>query len=151
MLRELLGQLGLEAWPKTSGSKGMQVYVPLNTPTSYEHTKPFAHAIAQLLERREPKLIVSEMNKASAAGACSSTGARTRATRPPCASTRCARVSARRRRRRCSWEEVEAVTASRDPDELAFTSDQVLDRVAEHGDLFAPVLEREQELPQLAA
>ena len=45
------------------------------------------------------------------------------------------------------WEEVEAVTESRDPDDLAFTSDEVLERVAEHGDLFAPVLELEQELP----
>jgi bifunctional non-homologous end joining protein LigD len=151
MLRELLGQLGLEAWPKTSGSKGMQVYVPLNTPTSYERTKPFAHAIAQLLERREPKLIVSEMNKAKRGGRVFVDWSQNSRHK----TTVCVYSLRARERPTAStpllWEEVEAVTASRDPDELAFTSDQVLDRVAEHGDLFAPVLEREQELPQLAA
>ena len=45
------------------------------------------------------------------------------------------------------WEEVEAVLESGDPEELAFTSDAVLARVAEHGDLFRPVIELEQELP----
>ena len=78
---------------------------------------------------------------------CSSTGARTTSTRRRCASTRCARASARRSRRRSTWDEVEAVLRSRDPDELAFTSDEVLARVDEHGDGFAPVLELEQELP----
>jgi bifunctional non-homologous end joining protein LigD len=64
-LRMVFDHLGLQAFPKTSGSKGMQVYVPLNTPgVTYRETSPFAHAIAQLLERRDPKLVVSEMNKA---------------------------------------------------------------------------------------
>jgi len=149
MLRELLGQLGLEAWPKSSGSKGMQVYVPLNTPTSYGRTKPFAHAVAQLLERRNPKLVVSEMKKTLRRGRVfvdwsQNTRHKTtvcvyslRARERPTASTP------------LMWEEVEAVLGSRDPDELAFTSDEVLARVAEHGDLFAPVLEREQEIPEL--
>jgi bifunctional non-homologous end joining protein LigD len=150
MLRELLGQLGLEAWPKTSGSKGMQVYVPLNTPTSYDQTKPFAHAIAQLLERRAPKLIVSEMTKVKRGGRVFVDWSQNsrhkttvcvyslRARELPTASTP------------LLWDEVEAVTESRAPADLAFTSGQVLDRVAEHGDLFAPVLEREQELPKVA-
>ena len=46
-----------------------------------------------------------------------------------------------------TWDEVEDVVRSRDPDDLAFTSGEVLDRVAEHGDRFAPVLELRQELP----
>jgi bifunctional non-homologous end joining protein LigD len=150
-LRELLGQLGLEAWAKTSGSKGMQVYVPLNTPTTYDQTKPFAHAIAQLLERREPRLIVSEMTKAKRGGRVFvdwSQNSRHKTT--VCVYSLRARdrptVSTPLR-----WDEVEAVTESRDPDELAFTSDAALERVAAHGDLFAPVVEREQTLPKLAA
>ncbi|MGH2967595.1 MAG: non-homologous end-joining DNA ligase, partial [Solirubrobacteraceae bacterium] len=62
-LREVFDHFGLAAFPKTSGSKGMQIYVPLNTPTTYERTKPFALAIAQLLERRRPELVVSDMKK----------------------------------------------------------------------------------------
>ena len=62
-LREAFDHLGLEAFPKTSGSKGMQVYVPLNTPTTYDETKPFARALAQVLERRHPKLVLSDMSK----------------------------------------------------------------------------------------
>ena len=62
-LRELFGDLGLECFPKTSGSKGLQVYVPLNTEVTYEQTKPFARAVAQLLEREEPDQVVSQMAK----------------------------------------------------------------------------------------
>jgi bifunctional non-homologous end joining protein LigD len=150
MLRELLARLGLEAWPKSSGSKGMQVYVPLNTPTSYDQTKPFAHAIAQLLERREPKLVVSEMAKAKRGGRVFvdwSQNTRHKTT---------VNVYSLRARERPTvstplrWEEVEAATESRDPEDLAFTSDEVLGRVAEHGDLFAPVLSLQQELPAVA-
>src|SRR3954454_447178 len=62
-LRVALDAIGLQAFPKTSGSKGMQVYVPLNTPASYDRTKPFARALAQVLERAEPDLVVSDMKK----------------------------------------------------------------------------------------
>ena len=62
-LRELLDELGLESFAKTSGSKGLQVYVPLNTPVTYDETKPFAHALAQLLEKQHPELVVSNMKK----------------------------------------------------------------------------------------
>ncbi len=51
-LRDIFLHFGLKSFPKTSGSKGLQVYVPLHTPTSYDETKPFAHALARLLERR---------------------------------------------------------------------------------------------------
>ncbi len=62
-LRELFGELGLECFPKHSGSKGIQVYVPLNTEITYERTKPFARAVAQALERAEPELVVSRQRK----------------------------------------------------------------------------------------
>src|SRR5690606_10774375 len=64
MLQELFAQLGIQIFPKTSGSKGMQVEVPLNVPITYEETKPFAKAIALLTESQHPKRVVSRMEKA---------------------------------------------------------------------------------------
>ena len=63
-VRDIFDHFGLQSFPKTSGSKGLQVYVPLNTPTSYDQTKPFAHAVARLLEHEHPDLVVSDMKKA---------------------------------------------------------------------------------------
>jgi bifunctional non-homologous end joining protein LigD len=149
-LRAALEHLGLQAFAKTSGSKGMQVYVPLNTPASYEQTKPFARALAQVLERTDPDLVVSDMKKSLRGGKVlvdwsqndehkTTVGVYSlRARERPTVSTP------------ITWDEVEGVRASRDPDELVFTSDQVLARIAEHGDLFAGVATLEQTLPRLA-
>src|SRR5437588_6813113 len=63
-IREILDHFGLQTFAKTSGSKGLQIYVPLNTKTSYEETKPFAHALARVMEQEHPDLIVSDMKKA---------------------------------------------------------------------------------------
>src|SRR5215472_15196055 len=63
-VQEIFAQFGLQAFAKTSGSKGLQIYVPLNTAVTYEQTKPFARAIARLLEERHPSLVVSDMKKA---------------------------------------------------------------------------------------
>jgi bifunctional non-homologous end joining protein LigD len=148
-LREAFEHLGLEGFPKTSGSKGMQVYVPLNLPTTYDTTKRFALAIAQLLERRRPDLVVSDMKKSLRAGKVFVDWSQNdehkttvaayslRAKDHPTVSTP------------LRWEEVEAVVESGEPGDLAFTSADVLERVAEHGDLFAPVETLEQALPEL--
>ena len=148
-LREVFAHFGLQGFPKTSGSKGMQVYVPLNVPTGYRETKRFSQAIAQLLERRHPELVVSEMRKDRRAGKVFVDWSQNdehkttvaayslRAKEQPTVSTP------------LRWEEVEAVTESEDPDELVFTSADVLERVAADGDLFAPVEELRQELPDL--
>jgi bifunctional non-homologous end joining protein LigD len=148
-LREAFEHLGLEGFPKTSGSKGMQVYVPLNVPTSYAQTKGFSQAIAQLLERRHPELVVSEMRKDRRSGKVFVDWSQNDEHK-----TTVAAYSLRARERPTVstpllWDEVEAVAASGDPDELVFTSADVLERVAEHGDLFAPVETLEQELPAL--
>jgi bifunctional non-homologous end joining protein LigD len=146
-LRDAFDHFGLVAFPKTSGSKGMQLYVPLNTPTTYEATKPFAQGIAQVLERRHPDLIVSEMRKDKRPGKVFIDWSQNDEHK----TTVCVYSLRARDRPTVStpleWDEVEAVLESRDPDDLAFTSDEVLARVAEHGDLFAPVLELEQRLP----
>ena len=146
-LRMIFEHLGMQAFPKTSGSKGMQVYVPLNTPTSYGVTRPFARGLAELLERRRRDLVVSEMKKSVRGGkvfvdwsqnASFKTTVNVyslRARPQPTVSTP------------LRWEEVEAVTESRDPDDLVFTAPEVVERVAEHGDLFAGVVELHQTLP----
>jgi len=146
-LRAVFAHIGMEAFPKTSGSKGMQVYVPLNTPVTYERTRAFSHGIAQLLERRLGGLVVSDMKKELRKGKVLVDWSQNaqhkttvcayslRALPQPTVSTP------------LTWEEVEAVTESRDPDDLVFTSADLLERVAEDGDCFAPVLELEQTLP----
>jgi bifunctional non-homologous end joining protein LigD len=146
-LRMIFEHLGMEAFPKTSGSKGMQVYVPLNTPTSYDETSPFARGLAQLLERRNPSLVVSDMKKTLRKGRVLvdwSQNSRHKTTVCVYSLRALARPTVSTP---LTWDEVEAVTESRDPDDLVFTSADVLERVAEHGDLFAGVLELRQELP----
>jgi bifunctional non-homologous end joining protein LigD len=64
LLKGALGESGLEAWPKVSGSKGMQVYAPLNTPVTYGETGPFAHSLAERLEASHPDLVISNMARA---------------------------------------------------------------------------------------
>jgi len=148
-LRDLLEPLGLEGFIKTSGSKGLQVYFPLNTETSYSETKPFALAVAQLLERRHPELVVSSMRKDLRAGKVFVDWSQNdqhkttvsvyslRARERPTVSTPMA------------WDEVEAALEADEGDRLVFEWEEVLERVAERGDLFAPVTERRQELPEL--
>jgi bifunctional non-homologous end joining protein LigD len=148
-LREALEHLGLEGFCKTSGSKGMQLYVPLNTPTGYVHTKPFAHQLAMVLERAHPELVVSDMRKELRPGRVLIDWSQNDLHK----TTVCVYSLRAKAQPTCStplaWEEVEAVTRSRDPEDLVFTTADVLERVAAHGDLFEPVLSLEQRLPPL--
>jgi bifunctional non-homologous end joining protein LigD len=147
-LQGLFENLGLSTFPKTSGSKGLQVYLPLNDPqVTFAATKPFARAVAELLEAAEPELVVSRMTKARRAGKVlidwsqNDPGKTTicayslRATERPTVSTPVA------------WEEVAEALAAGEPSALAFEAADVLARVAERGDLFAPVLSLVQRLP----
>ena len=127
----------------------MQVCVPLNVPATYKQTKGFAQAVAQLLERRAPDAVVSEMAKEKRRGRVFVDWSQNDEHK-----TTVAAYSLRAKERPTvstplRWEEVEAVLESGDPDDLVFTSADVLERVAEHGDLFAGVEELEQELPAL--
>jgi bifunctional non-homologous end joining protein LigD len=147
-LRMVFDHLGMQAFPKTSGSKGMQVYVPLNTPTSYAVTRPFARGLAELLERRRRDLVVSEMKKSVRGGKVFvdwSQNASFKTTVNVYSLRAMARPTVSTPLR---WDEVEAVTESRDPADLVFTSADVLERVAEHGDLFGPVAELRQTVPE---
>jgi bifunctional non-homologous end joining protein LigD len=149
-LRELFAHFDVEAFPKTSGSKGLQVYVPLNSPKArYEQTKPFAKAIAQLLEKQTPDLVVSKMKKVERKGMVFVDWSQNHPTK-----TTVAVYSLRARDRPTvstplDWEEVERAAERDDAASLIFEADDVLKRVDAKGDLFAPVLELEQDLPKL--
>src|SRR4051812_24085628 len=149
-LRDIFKDLKLESFPKTSGSKGMQLYVPLNTPSaSYDQTKPFAKALAELLEKQHPRNVVSSMKKELRPGKVLIDWSQNdehkttvnvyslRAKARPTVSTP------------LSWDEVEGILDSGDPDSAVFDSDDVLERVDEQGDLFEPVLKLKQKLPKL--
>jgi bifunctional non-homologous end joining protein LigD len=149
-LRELLAQLDLECFAKTSGSKGMQLYVPLNTKVSYEQTRPFAQALAQIVAKQTPESVLAKMGKKTDRSGKVLIDWYQNNERK----TTIAVYSLRARERpTCStplaWEEVEATAESGEGSELVFEAGEVLERIAQHGDLFAPVLELEQELPEL--
>jgi bifunctional non-homologous end joining protein LigD len=148
-LRDLFGHFGVECFPKTSGSKGLQVYVPLNDRDSYDRTKPFAKAIAQLLEKQTPDLVVSKMKKVERRGKVFVDWSQNHQRK-----TTIAVYSLRARERPTAstpvtWEEVEAAAGAGDGSGLVFEASEVLDRIERHGDLFAPVLELKQALPEL--
>ena len=147
-VRELFENLGLESFAKSSGSKGLQVYVPLNTAVGYEQTKSFARAVAQALERAEPKLVVSRQKKELRKGKVLVDWSQNDR-----AKTTVAVYSLRCRERPwvstpLRWEEVEALAADGDPESVRFEAAAALERIDAHGDLFAPVLELEQKLPE---
>jgi bifunctional non-homologous end joining protein LigD len=143
-IRHVLDGFGLQGFPKTSGSKGLQVYVPLNTSHTHEQASAFALAVAQLLERASPDHVVSNMKKSLRKGRVFvdwSQNSRHKTT--------VAVYSLRARPRPTvstpvSWDEVDAAAGGQG---LAFEATDVLERVAEVGDLFAPTLTLRQSLP----
>lgn len=144
-LREIFEHFGLQSFPKTSGSKGLQVYVPLNTSVTYDDTKTFAQALARLLEQQHPEHVVAEMKKEIRGGKVFIDWSQNdehkttvcvyslRAREKPTVSTP------------LTWEEVEQTWKSRKPS--AFETADVLKRCEKYGDLFAPVLQLQQALP----
>jgi bifunctional non-homologous end joining protein LigD len=149
VLHGLFGQLGLESYAKTSGSKGLQVYVPLNTGAAYEDTKPMARRIAELLEQRMPGLVVSRMTKRLRPGKVLVDWSQNDAHK-----TTVTVYSVRARERPTvstpvSWDEVAQAREAGAAELLSFDTEQVLARVAEQGDLFADVVGLTQRLPGL--
>jgi bifunctional non-homologous end joining protein LigD len=148
-LRDIFEHFGLQSFPKTSGSKGLQIYVPLNTPTTYEVTKPFAHALARLLENEHKELVVSDMKKSLRVGKVLVDWSQNDDHK-----TTIAVYSLRARERPTvstpvTWEEVERALKKKDASLLVFEAPQVLERVQKMGDLFDPVLNLKQKLPKL--
>jgi bifunctional non-homologous end joining protein LigD len=144
--RDLLEKLGLKAWPKTSGGKGIHLAVPLNSPVKFDDTKHFARAVAELLEKQYPDEVLSKMSKALRKNkvfvdwsqndqhkttACVYS---LRAREQPTVSTP------------ITWKELENAVKKNDPDLLTFETDQVIKRYKSKGDLFEPVLKTRQRL-----
>ncbi len=147
-LRDLLGEMKLQSWTKTSGSKGLQVYVPLNTPATFDQTKALSRALAEHLERAHPDLVVHKMLKSLRAGKVLVDWSQNdehkttvnvyslRAKEQPTVSTP------------VTWEEVEKTSKKKDANLLVFRTDDTLQRVEKFGDLFAPMNELKQKLPK---
>jgi bifunctional non-homologous end joining protein LigD len=148
-LREAFDALGLQCFPKTSGSKGLQVFVPLNGAATYVKTKPFAHAFAERLEREHPEAVVSNMQKSRRGGKVLIDWSQNdehktticvyslRAKERPTVSTP------------VTWDEVAKTAKTGDASRLVFESGDVLKRIGKKGDLFEPVLKLKQRLPSL--
>jgi bifunctional non-homologous end joining protein LigD len=150
VLQGLFEGVGLQSVAKTSGSKGLQVYVPLNVDdATYEQTKGFSRQVAELLETQMPDLVVSRMTKSLRAGKIFVDWSQNdehkttinvysvRAKERPTVSTP------------VTWDEVRACREAGDASLLTFDTEQVLGRVDEYGDLFAPALAAHQRLPAL--
>ena len=147
-LRGLLSKMKLKSWAKTSGSKGLQVYVPLNTPVSYDDTKGLSRSLAQHLERDHPDLVTSNMSKAVRKGKVFVDWSQNdqhktticvyslRAKEEPTVSTP------------VTWNQVENCLKKKNADLLKFRSDQALVRIEKLGDLFEPVEKLKQKLPK---
>src|SRR6476660_9786120 len=148
-LRELLGGMKLKAFAKTSGSKGLQVYVPLNTAVTYDQTKGLSRSLGQRLEREHPDRVTSNMSKAVRKGKVFVDWSQNdehkttisvyslRAKEEPTASTP------------VTWGEVADALDKGDPNLLRFEAPEVIARVESQGDLFADVATLKQKLPKL--
>lgn len=148
LLQQLLQRLGLKSFPKVSGSKGLQIYVPLNQPVTYELTRAFARAVAEWLTRAHPGLVVSDMSKALRLGKVFVDWSQNSPTK-----TTVGAYSLRAKRERplvslpVRWQELRTALRTGQPDKLAFEPEAALARLAKLGDLFAPVLKLKQQLP----
>jgi bifunctional non-homologous end joining protein LigD len=149
-LRDLLAKMKLKSFAKTSGSKGLQVYVPLNTPATFDQTKDLSRALAQLLENEHGDLVTSNMSKAVRKGKVFVDWSQNdqhktticvyslRAKEEPTVSTP------------VTWDEVANCLKKKKADLLKFCSDKVVARVEKLSDLFAPVEKLKQKLPKVA-
>jgi bifunctional non-homologous end joining protein LigD len=150
-VREVFSRIGMRSFAKTSGSKGLQIYVPLNSGMTYAETKPFAHEVALSLERKHRELVVSDMKKSLRTGKVLVDWSQNdehktticvyslRARAMPTVSTP------------VSWAEVSHCLQSGEPDVLKFTAPEVLERLERRGDLFAALETLHQQLPEPVA
>jgi bifunctional non-homologous end joining protein LigD len=145
-VKKVFEDMGLESFAKTSGSKGLQIYVPLNTPTTYEATKTVAKNLAERLAAEHPDLVVSKMLKVLRKGKVLVDWSQNdehkttisvysmRAKERPTVSTP------------VTWQEVQKCLKTSDPNLLVFKTDDVLKRTEKFGDLFDPVNKLKQRL-----
>lgn len=148
-VRKELDALGLDSYPKVSGSKGIQLYAPLNTSVSYSQTAPMALAMARLVEEKHPDDIVTKQAKELRKKRVLIDWSQNDDHK----TTVCV-YSLRARERPTvstpvSWSEIAAAVRAEDARKLTFTADEVLKRVERKGDLFEPVIKQHQKLPAI--
>jgi bifunctional non-homologous end joining protein LigD len=148
-LKDMLAGFGLECFAKTSGGKGLHLYVPLNTPVTFDQTKAFANAVARVLEKDDPKSVISAMKKDLRGGKVFVDWSQNDEHK-----TTCCVYSLRAREHPTvstpvTWDELTTAAKRKKPEMLVFEAPDVLKRVKKVGDLFAPVLKVKQKLPAL--
>lgn len=146
-IRDLFEELGLESFAKTSGSKGIQMFVPVSTAATFDDTRAWAHSVALRMAAEHPDAIVTKQSKAERVGKVLIDWSQNDDHK-----TTVSVYSLRARPRPTvstpvTWAEVEAALGSGDASELVFEWDEVMARIEEHGDLFEPVLKLRQKLP----
>lgn len=147
-IRTTLAAWGLDSYPKTSGSKGIQLYVPINAPTSYEVTKPLAHRVAAQLAKAHPERVVERMDKALRQGKVLIDWSQNHPTKTTVCAYSLRALDEPRVSTPLTWPEVEDQAGGHQPP-LAFRPAEVLARLDAQGDLFAPVAEQRQALPEM--
>ena len=149
--RQMLEQLGLESFAKTSGGKGLHLYVPLNSTITFGQTKTFSRAIAQILEKQDAEHVTTNMRKELRKGKVFVDWSQNDRHK----TTVCAYSLRARPRPTVStpveWEELDRALRNGDASALAFEAGDVVKRVAKKGDLFEPILRMKQKLPRLGA
>lgn len=152
LLRDLLQRLELQSFAKVSGSKGLQVYVPLNTAASYAATQPFARSVAEMLEKENPREITAAMEKSQRKSKVFIDWSQNADYK-----TTVSVYSLRAKRRHpyvsapVAWEELEQAVDDKDPATLFFLPDAAVERATKQGDLFAPLESLKQVLPEAFA
>lgn len=150
ILRDLLARLGLTSFVKTSGQKGLHLFVPLNDPAAtFADTKQFSKTVAVILEKNYPELVIAKMVKAARSGKVFINWEQNDASL-----TMICVYSLRAREQpfvSCplDWPELEQLAGLGDPEKLHVVQAEALRRVEERGDLFREVLEVKQRLPHL--
>jgi bifunctional non-homologous end joining protein LigD len=146
LLRGLLADDGLQAWPKTSGSKGMQLYVPI-VETPGEATSAYAKRLAERLARDHPTRVTATMTRAARPGKVFLDWSQNNPAKTTVAPYSLRGVDEPTVSTPVTWDEVESC---RHPSDLRFGPDEVLDRVEGLGDLFAPLRSSRLRLPRPA-
>jgi bifunctional non-homologous end joining protein LigD len=147
-LRDLLKKWKLETFVKVSGSKGLHLTVPLNTPVTYEVTQPFAKSVAELVTSEMPKLVVAEMSKEVRKGKVFIDWSQNSDFKTTvCVYAVRAKGTAPLVSMPVEWSELARALKRKDAKALLFTPQAALKRIKKVGDLFAPVLKLKQKLP----
>ena len=147
-LKGAFDALGLQSFVKVSGSKGLHLSVPLNVNVTYAVTQPFAKAIAELVQRETPALVVSDMTRAKRRGKVLIDWSQNSDFKTTvCVYAMRAREGGPFVSMPVTWDELAKALRAGAEKRLMFTPAQAAKRIGQIGDLFAPVLTLKQKLP----